>query len=205
MVPDQRTIIVLAALITGMTVTSGLLLLLEPGPVAPLTNLTLQSIDRGPSQPEDKLFDTAQPLPWDAIIIHDSGTMQGSSKTLHEMHERLGRGGLGYHFVIGNGQGADDGDIEVGYRWKRQFAGGYLDEQVAQQWRNAIGVCLVGDADRQAMTETQLRELVWLVQQLQQRFHIDSDRVYVEVGAAGQSRLFPYLWFREQLLSRNLP
>lgn len=202
-VPQRRTISVLGALILGMTLTSALLLALEPGPVAPLSGVTLQSIDNTVA-PGDKLFQTETPRPWKAIVIHDSGSLSGSSQTLNAVHERAGRGGLGYHFVINNGNGESDGLIEVGFRWQRQFPGAYLEGTGADEWnQNAIGICLIGDADRRAFTEPQLRELVWLVQQVQAKHGIPADQVYVEVGSKGEgaNRLFPFAWFRGQLLT----
>lgn len=188
----------------GMTLTSGLLLVLEPGPVAPTSGVTLQSIDRTMA-PQERLFETAQPPhPWKAIVIHDSGSLSGSSRTINEAHEKAGRGGLGYHFVVNNGNGQDDGLIELGFRWQRQFAGSYVEGQNAD-WFNqhAIGICLIGDADRRRFTESQLRELIWLVQQLQAKFNIPADAVFVEVGSNGDQtkKLFPEAWFRSQLLT----
>lgn len=207
MVPDQRTMIVLGSLVAGMTLISSLLLVLEPGPVAPLSEMTLQSIDRG-AEPEDRLFDTAEQRGWQAIVIHDSGTLHGSSRTLNEQHEAMGRGGLGYHFVVTNDQGPRGSEIEVGFRWKRQYVGAYVVGEGADWFnRKAIGICLIGDADRQPMADTQMRELVWLVQQLQRQYNIPREAVFVQVGKGEpeQARFFPHLWFRDQLLGLNLP
>jgi hypothetical protein len=209
-VPQTRTIVVLGALVLGMALTSGLLLVLEPGPRAPFSAVTLLSIDHG-VHASDRLNDIDNPRAWKAIVIHDSGQLTGSARSINDVHERLGRKGLGYHFVINNGTGASDGVTEVGFRWPRQFEGAYVPEPQSSlefDWNaNAIGICLVGDADRRAFTEAQLRELVWLVQQLQARFNIPADAVYVEVGSTGDqpSRLFPYAWFRGQLLAPRLP
>ena len=194
--------IVLGSLMGAMTLTSGLLLVLEPGPMAPLSEMTLQSVDRA-SEPEDRLFDVADVRDWQAIVIHDSGTLEGSSKSINALHEDLGRGGLGYHFVITNERAADGPQIEVGFRWKRQFVGAYLEGEGSEWYnRKAIGICLVGDSDRQAMSEDQMRELVWLVQQLQRELNIPRERVVVQVGAGqpGEARYFPHLWFDQQLL-----
>ncbi len=202
-VPDKRTITVLVALVLGMTLTSGLLLLLEPGPVAPLTGVTLQSIDTTIA-PEDRLFDIPQPLDWQAIIIHDSGTRSGSAQTLSAAHERLGKGGLAHHFVINNGSGEDDGTIEIGFRWKSQFIGAYLDGEGADWFnRHGVGICLIGDGDRGTFTDAQLRELVWLVRELQSRFNIPKQAIYTQIGSepATSSPRFPDAWFRAQLLN----
>jgi len=205
MVPDQRTLVLLGSLIVGMTLTSGLLLVLEPGRRAPLSGIELQSIDTSARtvNPTDRLFETTQPLAWKSIIIHDTGTLAGSSESINRAHERLGRGGLGYHFVINNGSEKDDGLIEVGFRWPTQLVGSFLDGEGAEVWhRDTIGICLVGDADRQAMTPAQVRELVWLVQQLQRRFNVPADRVYLDLGAesSGPAKNFGDAAFRRQLL-----
>ena len=210
-IPQRRTLVVLAALVVGMTLTSSTLLILEPGPVAPISGITLQSIENDSNaQPEEKLFDFEynNPHRWQAIVIHDSGSLHGSSQTINRVHERLGRGGLGYHFVINNGTDKTDGLIEVGYRWQHQFVGAYLVGD-GSEWfnRNAIGICIIGDGDRQRFTKSQLQELVWLVQQLQDRFNVPKEFVFMEVGSGehGPSKLFPYAWFRQQLLNPSQP
>lgn len=205
MVADRRTWIVLSSLIASMTVISMLLMVLEPGPIAPLSGVTLSSIDQT-TQPQTTLFDIREPRDWQAIVIHDTGSLQGSAKRLNEIHQP--RGGLGYHFVINNGHGEADGLIEMGFRWQRQITGAYLQGEGAEWFHNhAIGISLVGDADRERMTDAQLRELVWLVQQLQREYRIPPEAVFVEVGAdpTQATPLFPRAWFRDQLLQTQAP
>lgn len=202
---DQRTLIVLASLVGGMTLAGGLLLLLEPGPVAPLSHITLYSTDRThAAEPEDRLFNVdASTRPWRGIVVHDTGALHGSARTLNRIHQQANGTGLGYHFVINNGTGEDDGLIEVGFRWEKQFAGAYIDGDQAQTWNDAyIGITLVGDTDRRPLTERQLRELVWLVQRLQSRFSIAREEVYAALGSSDQRLAphFPHAWFRQQLL-----
>lgn len=186
-----------------MTLTSGLLMLLEPGPSVPRAGVALQSIDSGPEAPapSQKLFDLDIPqVAWNSIVIHDSRTPQGSAQTLHLIHKKLGRDGLGYHFVIDNGPGADDGKIEVGFRWSSQAPGEFFDSQTAD-WPDSIGICLIGDGEAGRFTEAQLGQLVWLVQQLQQRYHIPRNNVYAQIGANTATSRFPDAWFRQQLLN----
>jgi len=185
-VPDRRTLVVIGTLILGMTVTSGLLLLLEPGPVA-ATPAPLMSTDapRGFTA-EDVLFNVERVRPWKAIVIHDSGSATGSVAELHERAQAHDRAGHGYHFVIGNGSdGGRDGEWDRGPRWRDQLAGDYVDNTKPHgPWfnKNAIGVCLIGNADEAAFTQGQQRELVWLVRQLQSRFKIPAEHVFVAVG-----------------------
>ena len=213
LVPDSRSLIVLASLVAAMTVVSLVLLLLDPGPVAPPIVVALRAVDRGQTpgaNPEDILFDNAPAtggLRWNAIVIHDTGTTGGSLRTINKLHEKMGLGGIAYHFVIDNGRGEDDGLIEASFRWTQQIVGAFSTGYTAD-WldeRHAIGICLVGDGSNGGFTDAQMQRLVWLVTRLQQRFGIPRDQVIVNVatdpsGQPGPGRLFPLATFRQQLL-----
>jgi len=205
-VPDRRTITVLGSLVAGMTVISGLLLVLQPGPVTPLSGVTLQAIDRSALQsPANRVFETAEPRAWEGLVIHDSGAAQGSAKTLGRLHRQLGRSGLGYHFVINNGSLKPDGLIEMSRRWREQQPGHYFTgdsartDQFHQQY---VGVSLIGNGDESSFTRAQMQELVWLARQLQQRHDIPKNEIYVDISRADQQAgTFPHAWFRKQLLN----
>jgi len=106
---------------------------------------------------------------WKYIIVHNSGTRQGNAKAFDNYHRNVRKmqNGLAYHFVIGNGTSSGNGEIEIGNRWVRQINGGH----VASDYLNniAIGICLVGDYNRDRPTETQLAALKELIQYLRQR------------------------------------
>jgi hypothetical protein len=196
--------VVLGALVAAMTVTSGLLMYLEPGPTTTGPGVSLQSIDRAAAtdKSQDKLFSTAQvQVQWKSIVIHDSRTPQGSAKTLHHIHQQLGKGGLGYHFVIDNGPSEDDGEIAIGFRWSSQAPGDFFDAKTAT-WPDSIGICLIGNGDADQFTDTQLQQLVWLVQELQNRYNIPKDSIYAQIGARTDTSAFPDAWFRQQLLNK---
>jgi hypothetical protein len=208
---------VLGALVLAMALTSALLLCLEPKPTAPQTQVILVG-NEAYRAPEDALFDTApeaSPGRWAAIVIHSSGTATGNASTLDREHQRLGLVGVGYHFVIGNGRGAPDGQIEMSFRWRRQLAGAH-SSGVNAAWYNqhAVGICLVGDSN-QPPTHVQLQQLVWLVRALQEKLSIPADHVIVQFDApmarpgAGEpgnkaiASLFPASAFRQQLLAAD--
>jgi len=180
-VPDRRTLIVLVSLVGAMTLASGLLLLLEPSvPAGWRGGVPLQKVHQA-TAPDDMLFDTRVDVEagrWRAIVIHDSGSLVGSAKTIDRAHRRLGRDGLGYHFVINNASGGEDGRIERGPRWRGQIRGAHSIGD-GSQWFNehAIGICVIGDFQRQAPTSAQIDRLVRLVQLLQTRLGIPSDEI----------------------------
>lgn len=210
LVPSRRSLVVLASLVAGMTLVSTILLVLEPPPAAPPSGIALQSITRD-ADPEDVLFNTTMPqAPWQSIIIHDSDSFAGSLESISKRHEKFGLPGIAYHFVINNGYGEQDGLNQVSFRWSKQLIGQFSmgSAPAGLQPNLAIGICLVGDGDRKAFTDAQIRELVWVVNRLQARFGIPRDRVIVEVAKPGQGtdgagRYFPYAAFRQQLL--NVP
>ena len=60
---------------------------------------------------------------WRYIVVHHSAGPTGSAAVFHRWHLKRGWRGLGYHFVIGNGTGSRDGEVEVGFRWRDQIDG----------------------------------------------------------------------------------
>jgi hypothetical protein len=213
LVPSRRSIIVLASLVVGMTLVSTILLVLEPAPSAPPSGIALQSITRD-ADPERILFNTTLPqAPWQSIIIHDSESIAGSLETLSKRHERLGLVGVAYHFVINNGYGEQDGLNQLSFRWSRQLVGAFRMGSAEGRLdpRYAIGICLIGDGERKAFTDAQIKELVWLVTRLQDRFDIPRENVIIDVartsgpsdpatGLGKPGRFFPVAAFRQQLL-----
>ncbi|MCX5660504.1 MAG: peptidoglycan recognition family protein [Planctomycetota bacterium] len=197
----------LGALICGMTVVSAILWVLEPKPRVPGTEVILTSMS--PQEDQNKLFNSLDSLDtrrWSAIVVDPSGMMEGSAETVGLMHERLGLGGLAYHFVINNGHGQPDGDVQFGKRWFQQADGAYSTGANGEWYnRNAIGVCLIGDPSKKAPTAAQMRELVWLVQQLQMRFNIPANQVFVQGGIENprDPGLFPVASFRQQLVNAS--
>ena len=146
--------------------------------------------------PRDAAVDRGR---WRAIVIHDSGTPAGDLRSIERRHQQAGLAGLGFHFVVGNGQGMDDGAVAVGPRWERQLAGAHA----ARGWRTpvrtggtvaldasglnqfSIAICLVGRADRRPFTDRQCRETRALVRQLQSEFGIADDAVFLACELQG--------------------
>lgn len=106
---------------------------------------------------------------WKYIVVHNSGTRQGNARIFDTYHRRVRKmqNGMAYHFVIGNGSSSGDGQIEVGSRWTRQVNGGH----VASDYLNniALGICLVGDFNRDSPTKAQLAALEELITYLRGR------------------------------------
>lgn len=106
---------------------------------------------------------------WRYIVVHNSGTRQGNAKAFeyYHLHVRKMPNGLAYHFVIGNGTSTGDGEVEIGNRWKRQINGGHVHSDYLNNI--ALGICLVGDFNRDAPTKKQLEACEELIRYLRQR------------------------------------
>jgi hypothetical protein len=106
---------------------------------------------------------------WKYIIVHNSGTRQGNARAFDIYHRKVRKmpNGLAYHFVIGNGTSSGNGEIEIGSRWTKQINGGH----VASDYLNniALGICFVGDFNRDEPTEKQKAALEELINYLRKR------------------------------------
>lgn len=190
----------------AMTAASAVLLMLQPAPVTPVSHLHLLSTERA-YDPADALFQTLVPvLPgrWESIVVSFSGHRFGSAQTVGMQHEGMGLGGLGYHFVIGNGTGSADGRIDVGFRWQHQQAGRvpwHSQPRTGTSAARAVHVCLVGDGRTTGPTRNQVRELAWVLRLLQARLEIPAEKVeLLDLGPYTVGPRFPVIELRQQLL-----
>ena len=144
---------------------------------------------------------------WRYIVVHNSGTRQGSAKAFEHYH-RFVRGmsnGMAYHFVIGNGTSTGNGLIEVGNRWSRQIQGGHVHSDYLNNI--SIGICLVGDFNSQKPTEAQKASLTELIKVVRDRVgRVNGQKAVVEphrninpprwpTDCPGDE--FPYQWLRQ--------
>ncbi len=109
---------------------------------------------------------------WQYIVIHHSATPAGNAASFDRMHKAKGWDELGYHFVIGNGTGSGDGQIEVGPRWGKQKWGAHA-KTADQRYNNyGIGICLVGNFDIERPTRAQMESVARLVGYLMKTYRI---------------------------------
>ena len=135
---------------------------------------------------------------WKYIVLHHTATTRGSVESIHRTHlkrkDANGNNwlGIGYHFVIGNGNGMGDGQIEPTFRWKEQLHGAHAGSAEYNEW--GIGIALVGNFDETPPTEAQLAAVKRLVRVLKAEYGITSDYVvgHSDVKAtACPGRYFP--------------
>jgi len=123
---------------------------------------------------------------WRGIIVHHSATQSGNAAEFNSLHQkRTDRNGeawlgLGYHFVITNGRGGADGEVEVGFRWQKQMTGAHCRPRSCTHnyWNeHTIGICLVGNFERERPSRAQYKSLAKLIRFLQQRYPIPANAI----------------------------
>jgi hypothetical protein len=195
---SQRKVVVFVSLLAVMTVTCALLLALAPAPLAPGAASSLFAV--GTPDSLDDVFNTAVPMHdgrWRYVFIHHSGTDSGNAATIGESAD-----GLPDHFVIGNGDGCGDGEVQVAQRWNHQKGAGRVEGLRAID-SSCISICLIGDFNRARPTPTQVLRLTQLVGALQTRCGIPAGNVKIlesDQSTAGIGAHFPAANFKRQLL-----
>ena len=167
----------------------------QPANYRYLTNATIDAIRRAP----------VQRARWKFVIVHNSGTRQGNARAFDYYHRKIRRmrNGLAYHFVIGNGTSSRNGQIEIGDRWRRQINGGHVHSDYMNNI--GLGICLVGDFNRDQPTRAQLEACEELIRYLRERCGQSDGRSLIvrphrEVNPPRWATdcpgdAFPYGWF----------
>ena len=94
---------------------------------------------------------------------------------------------LGYHFVVGNGVGYEDGRVFVGNRWTQQMHGAHCKTPGNQYNEHGIGICLIGDFQHGQPTQRQMDALARLVAYLSEQCGIPRNQILTHGGVTGKT------------------
>jgi hypothetical protein len=160
---QTRTAKVLVVLMASMTVGGVVLLTLDNHVPArgayslasylrldPIEKVTLQSVKTDRMQ-------------WTGIEVFYSGTSQGN---LTEMF-KIGR--TGYHFLVCNSNGAEDGQIEFTPSWSSQ--------KYVAAMNGVIRICVIADLDKSPATGSQFKRTSALIDSLTRNFGVAPEKV----------------------------
>jgi hypothetical protein len=139
---------------------------------------------------------------WQYIVIHHTATTAGSVESINAAHlknkDKNGNPwlGIGYHFVIGNGDGMADGAIEPTFRWRTQIQGAHAGSTNKDYNERGVGICLVGNFEKTPPTAAQRKSVKLLVATLKAEYRIPAASVvgHKEIRASATEcpgKLFP--------------
>ncbi|MDI6605682.1 MAG: N-acetylmuramoyl-L-alanine amidase [Candidatus Omnitrophota bacterium] len=140
---------------------------------------------------------------WRYIIIHHSATGEGNAFSFHKFHRFKGWDSLGYHFVVDNGTaGKKEGNIEASPRWIKQQNGAHCKD--SEMNYKGIGICLVGNFNKEQVSQEQLDSLVYLVDLLRAYYRIPPANIIGHSQVPGArtdcpGKNFPWRQFQERL------
>jgi hypothetical protein len=173
---QPRVVKVLAALLVSMTAGAIVLMTLgnDPPSAGPFCLSSYYRLD-----PVEKAISSRacqSPDRWSCIEIYFSGTTGGNVEQLPAPGGSADPADLNCHFVICNGHGGGDGQIQPTEKWQQQQS-----ITPSQDWYGSsqtIRVCIVADGKAAYPTDCQMKRLEALIESLYRRFSIQPERIY---------------------------
>jgi len=116
------------------------------------------------------------PSRWSCIEIYYSGTRAGNIEQLASLNGLASAEDLNCHFVVCNGLGDSDGQIQPTEKWQRQWS-----IAPGRTWYGSgqtIRICAIADGKIFSPTDCQLKRIEALVEGLCRKFSINPESVY---------------------------
>lgn len=181
MIVESREAKVFAALAISMTV--GVVILQSLGNNPPSAGaFCLSRYTRAVPVEEAVLSRAAQPASlWSGIEIYYSGTMSGNIQQLAFLSGLGNPEDINCHYVICNGIGGSDGQIQPTEKWQRQQSANHdwpNHEPQSQSWGQTVFICVIADGETIRPTEMQIEITEALVEGLCRKFDIQSESIH---------------------------
>ncbi|HOQ05007.1 MAG TPA: hypothetical protein PKY88_07340 [Anaerohalosphaeraceae bacterium] len=163
----NRTFFVWVSLVASMTIAGLLLMALDQktpmtGAYSLASYLRLDPIEKAAFRPI-----TARPAEWNRIEVYYSRTNSGNAGDVAMISSLRGTARADFHFLVGNGKGAGDGQIQCTDSWVQQ-----------KTTNGIIRICVVADLYDSPVTAYQLRRTAALVEALSRRFNIKTQYIH---------------------------
>jgi len=121
------------------------------------------------------------PRRWKYIVIHHSAGNYGTIEFLQKVHRERQKNdpidAIPYHYVIGNGNGLDMGEVASDWRQKYNIWGAHVSGNNSDRNFQGIGICLIGNYEENNVPQKQYDSLVSLTQSLMSTYSIDIKHV----------------------------
>lgn len=169
MAGQNRRITVLFSLIASMTIGALVLMALDHnGPSAAAYSLS-SYLRLDPVEEVVRNTIHAEPVQWGRIEVVYSYTSGGNSEELALLTGLADGGPAEFHFVVCNGNGGNDGQIQADNRWESQQCCGEKTE--------TIRVCVISDRQSDTLTASQRQRTNALVESLSRTFDINPRKI----------------------------
>lgn len=180
MIVQSREAKVFVALAISMTVGVVILQALGNNP-PPAGAFCLSSYNRAVSVEEAVLSRALQPAGrWDRIEIYYSGTMSGNIHQLAFLSGLANPEDINCHYVICNGIGGSDGQIQPTEKWQKQQPANcdrLNHEPLPDNGAQTIFICVIADGKTVRPTDLQIKTAEALAQELSGKFDIEPESI----------------------------
>jgi hypothetical protein len=113
---------------------------------------------------------------WDRIAVCYSGTQGGNVQQLLSVTNQDSPEDITCHFVVCNGFGGADGQIQPTEKWRRQCS--IAQSGISDSGRQTIYVCVIADGKTARPTDLQIRRVEALIEALCREFNIQIEFVH---------------------------
>ena len=113
---------------------------------------------------------------WNRIEIYYSDTKAGNIEQLASLSGLTSPEDINCHFVICNGLGAADGQIQPTEKWQRQWS--IIPDRTQYDSGQTIRICIISDGKTTLPTNFQIKREEALVEGLHRKFNIQPESIY---------------------------
>ncbi|UCE98618.1 MAG: N-acetylmuramoyl-L-alanine amidase [Planctomycetota bacterium] len=173
---QPRVAKVLAALLISMTVGAVVLMALsnEPPSAGPFCLSSYYRLD-----PVEKTVTSRaaqSPNRWNCIEIYYSDTKAGNIEQLVSLNGLTQSEDINCHFVICNGLGANDGQIQPTEKWQRQWS--IIPGRTWYGTGQTIRICIIANGKTSVPTDFQIKRAEALIEALRRKFDIHPENIH---------------------------
>lgn len=143
---------------------------------------------------------------WKYIVIHHSGGSFGNHNFLKKVHrQRFPKSSyMAYHFVVGNGNGMKAGQVAYGRRWREKRWGAHVSIRNRRLNYDGIGICMIGNFEKEKMNKEQYKSMVNLVKYLKEMYKIPEENILFHGKIKNEQTLCPGKYFPFDKLKKDL-
>lgn len=195
---QPRVAKVLAALLVSMTGGAIFLMALGSNPpsAGPYSLSSYPRLDRFAKALGSRISRSQER--WSNIEVYYSGTKGGNIRQLASLSGLASPDDINCHFVICNGLGGRDGEIETTEKWQGQ--GSVIPSRSGYGNGQTIRICMVGNGKTIRPSDSQIQTARTLVKRLSGEFDIRPESVYYPRGWPDRDSGTP---FRDSLRNGN--
>jgi hypothetical protein len=116
------------------------------------------------------------PARWESIEVYYSGTNAGNIEQLASVSGVASSDDINCHFVVCNGLGGSDGQIQATEKWQEQWS--VIPDHTWYGSSRTIRICLVADGKSVRPTNSQIKRTEALVEFLTMKFSVPAGQIF---------------------------